>query len=243
MTLELSGLTRRFAGRAVVDGLSLRLGRGELLALLGPSGCGKTTTLRMVAGHERPDAGAVRLEGEDVTALPPEGRDIGMVFQSYALFPHLSVFGNVAFGLRCRKVSREEERSRVADALALVGLAGRGRDRVTRLSGGEQQRVALARALVLRPRLLLLDEPLSNLDAELRYATRSELADLQSRLSITAVYVTHDQEEALELAHRIAVLKDGTCHQVGTPQQILDDPATSFVETFLERQRRDRAPT
>ena len=210
---------------------------GEFFAILGPSGCGKTTTLRVIAGLEAPDTGTVSFDGRDVTDVPPEKRNAAMVFQSYALFPHMNVFENVAFGLRARHMPKPEIAERVAESLDLVQLHGLDKRPVTELSGGQQQRVALARALAVHPDILLLDEPLSNLDAELRYATREQLADLQRRLGITAIYVTHDQEEALELAQRIAVLKDGACHQIGTPDEILNAPATPFVKSFLARQR------
>jgi iron(III) transport system ATP-binding protein len=231
--VRLVGLTRRFGDRAVVDGVDLEAPAGKLLAILGPSGCGKTTTLRMVAGHERPDEGRILVGDEDVTELPPERRDIGMVFQSYALFPHLSVFGNVAYGLRCRKVARHEERTRVAEALDLVGLAGTGPRPVTSLSGGERQRIALARALVLRPRLLLLDEPLSNLDAALRVATRREIRRIQRDAGVTTLYVTHDQEEAMAISDRIAVMDEGRIRREGPPEEVYGDPGDPFVAAFL----------
>ena len=205
--------------------------------MLGPSGCGKTTTLRLIAGLETPDAGKLYFGERDVTALPPEKRNAAMVFQSYALFPHLTVFENVAFGLRARKMPKPEIAARVAESLALVQLDSVDKRPVTDLSGGQQQRVAFARALAVRPDILMLDEPLSNLDAELRHATRAQLAELQKRLDITTIYVTHDQEEAIELAHRIAVIKDGVCHQIGAPREILHEPKTPFVASFLERQR------
>lgn len=211
---------------------------GEFFALLGPSGCGKTTTLRILAGLESPDSGRLFFDDRDVTALPPEKRNAAMVFQSYALFPHMNVFENVAFGLRARKMPKPAILDRVQEALQRVKLEGLDRRPVTELSGGQQQRVALARALAVHPDILLLDEPLSNLDAELRFSTREQIAELQERLNITAVYVTHDQEEALEMADRIAVIQDGVCHQIGTPHEILHDPATPFVASFLERHRR-----
>ena len=228
--------------RIVPEGGGIRefscdIAEGEFFALLGPSGCGKTTTLRIAAGLETPDSGTVAFDGRDVTHLAPEKRNAAMVFQSYALFPHMSVFENVAFGLRARKMPRAELAARVEESLALGQLAGMGKRDVTELSGGQQQRVALARALAVHPRILLLDEPLSNLDAELRFSTRQQLAELQKRLGITAIYVTHDQEEALALAQRIAVLKDGACHQIGSPDEILHQPATPFVRAFLDRQR------
>lgn len=191
----------------------------------------------MLAGLETPDSGTIHFGDVDVTRFPPEKRNAAMVFQSYALFPHMNVFDNVAFGLRARKMPKAKIGPRVAEALELVQLSDLAKRRVTELSGGQQQRVALARSLAVHPDLLLMDEPLSNLDAELRYSTRQQLAELQAKIGFTAIYVTHDQEEALELAHRIAVLKDGTCHQIGTPDEILNQPATDFVEAFLDRQR------
>ncbi len=230
-------ITKVYPEGGGVRDFSVEIQQGEFFALLGPSGCGKTTTLRVIAGLETPDAGKLFFGERDVTALPPEKRNAAMVFQSYALFPHMTVFENVAFGLRARKLPKGEIAIRVAESLALVQLESLDKRPVTDLSGGQQQRVALARAIAVRPDILLLDEPLSNLDAELRYATRAQLAELQKRLGITAIYVTHDQEEAIELAHRIAVLKDGACHQIGTPDEILHNPATPFVSSFLERQR------
>ena len=237
-TVRCERLTKVYPEGGGIRDFTCEIGDGEFFALLGPSGCGKTTTLRLLAGLEVPDAGAVYFNGRDVTAVPPEKRNAAMVFQSYALFPHMNVFDNVAFGLRARKMDKPSVAARVAEALELVQLEGMGKRRVTDLSGGQQQRVALARALAVHPDILLLDEPLSNLDAELRYATRAQLAELQRRLGITAIYVTHDQEEALELAHRIAVIEDGRCHQIGHPSDILNAPATPFVERFLARQRR-----
>jgi iron(III) transport system ATP-binding protein len=237
-SVRLDGITRVYDEGGGIREFSCSIAEGEFYALLGPSGCGKTTTLRVIAGLEAPEAGRVFFDEQDVTQLPPEKRNAAMVFQSYALFPHMNVFENVAFGLRARKMPKPEIAARVAEALELVQLDGLDKRPVTDLSGGQQQRVALARALAVHPRIVLLDEPLSNLDAELRYATRAQLAELQKRLQITVIYVTHDQEEALELADRIAVLKDGTCHQIGTPQEVLHEPATEFVDTFLERQRR-----
>ncbi|MBI2433945.1 MAG: ABC transporter ATP-binding protein [Candidatus Hydrogenedentes bacterium] len=236
-SVQLESITRRFEQGGGISDFSCTIQQGEFFALLGPSGCGKTTTLRIVAGLEQPDSGRVFFDDRDVTPLPPEKRRAAMVFQSYALFPHLNVFDNVAFGPRAQRLPKAELPERVAEALGYVQLSGMERRRVTELSGGQQQRVALARALAVRPPILLLDEPLSNLDAELRYATREQLAELQRRLKITAIYVTHDQEEALELADRIAVLKDGLCHQIGTPAEILQAPATEFVRQFLDRAR------
>ena len=236
-SVRLEKVTRRYADGGGVTDFSCHIEEGEFFALLGPSGCGKTTTLRVIAGLETPDTGRVYFDGRDVTTTPPEKREAAMVFQSYALFPHMNVFENVAFGLRARKMPRKEIKARVEEALGYVQMETLYKRPVTELSGGQQQRVALARALAIHPRILLLDEPLSNLDAELRYATRHQLADLQRRLKCTTIYVTHDQEEAVALADRIAVLQEGTCHQTGTPQEILYEPATPFVARFLERQR------
>jgi len=236
-SVRLEGITRLYAEGGGVRDFSCDIAQGEFFALLGPSGCGKTTTLRTIAGLEQPDAGRVYFDDRDVTELPPEKRRAAMVFQSYALFPHMNVFENVAFGLRARKMPKRSIADRVEEALGYVQLAGLHRRPVTELSGGQQQRVALARSLAVHPAILLLDEPLSNLDAELRHATREQLAALQARLGITAIYVTHDQEEAIALADRIAVLKDGACHQIGTPREVLDQPATPFVESFLARAR------
>lgn len=237
-TVRLEGVTKLYPEGGGIRDFSCEIQDGEFFAFLGPSGCGKTTTLRVLAGLETPDSGSVYFDGREVTHLPPEKRNAAMVFQSYALFPHMTVFENVAFGLRARKMGKDVIGPRVEESLKLVQLSGLDSRRVTELSGGQQQRVALARALAVHPDILLLDEPLSNLDAELRYATREQLAELQQRLGITVIYVTHDQEEALELAHRLAVLKDGKCHQIGTPEEVLHEPATPFVASFLERQRR-----
>ncbi|HKK07761.1 MAG TPA: ABC transporter ATP-binding protein [Gemmatimonadota bacterium] len=240
MELELEGLRRAFGETAALDGLDLSLERGELLTLLGPSGCGKTTALRIVAGFETPDAGRVRFRGEDVTGRSPRRRGFGMVFQNYALFPHLDVFENVAFGLRCRGVPDAEIRERVDRVLELVDLPGYGSRRVQDLSGGQQQRVALARALAIEPPLLLLDEPLSNLDAALRERTRVELRRLVKELGITALFVTHDQEEAFDLSDRVAVMRAGRIRQVGTPEALYDRPADPFVAGFVGRANRLR---
>ncbi|HRI87378.1 MAG TPA: ABC transporter ATP-binding protein [Candidatus Hydrogenedentes bacterium] len=237
-SVRCDALTKRFPEGGGIGNFSVNIKHGEFFALLGPSGCGKSTTLRIIAGLESPDSGELFFDDKNVTHLPPEKRNAAMVFQSYALFPHLNVFENVAFGLRARAMAKPQIAERVADALKLVQLERVEKRPVTELSGGQQQRVALARALAVQPDILLLDEPLSNLDAELRYATREQLAELQKRLGITMIYVTHDQEEAIELAHRIAVLKDGECHQIGTPSEILHEPKTAFVSTFLDRQRR-----
>ncbi len=224
-----------------VRDFSCEIEQGEFFALLGPSGCGKTTTLRCIAGLETPQSGRIFFGDREVTQVAPEARNAALVFQSYALFPHMNVFENVAFGPKARHLPKTEIATRVREALAAVQLSEMESRRVTELSGGQQQRVALARALAVRPEILLLDEPLSNLDAELRHATRLQLAALQKQLGFTAIYVTHDQEEAIALASRIAIMKDGTCHQIGTPDEVLNHPATPFVEQFLERQRLTRA--
>ncbi|WP_060710391.1 ABC transporter ATP-binding protein [Pseudonocardia sp. HH130629-09] len=229
----LSGVSRDFGAGPVVDDLDLSVRRGEFLALLGPSGCGKTTLLRMIAGYLEPTAGRVTINGTDATRMPVRRRNIGMVFQSYALFPHLSVAENVAFGLRMRKVGRVERDRRVHEALDLVGLAHLGGRRPAELSGGQQQRVALARAVVVRPDVLLLDEPLSNLDARLRVQLRDELARVQRETGLTTVLVTHDQEEALAVADRIVLLDRGRVAQEGTPREVFERPRTRFVAEFL----------
>jgi putative spermidine/putrescine transport system ATP-binding protein len=234
-TLTLEGLTRRFGEHAAVDDLSLDIGRGELLALIGASGSGKTTTLRMVAGYETPDAGRILLDGRDITALPPQRRAFGMVFQHYALFPHMSVGENVAFGLEARGVARRERRERAHRVLDGVGLAAAAERPVQSLSGGEQQRVALARALVIEPQVLLLDEPLSNLDPTLRVAMRSELRETLRRLGVTALFVTHDQEDAFAVADRVALIRRGRLLQHGTPEELYDQPASREVAEFIGR--------
>ncbi len=216
-----------------VNEADFELAPGELVTLLGPSGCGKTTTLRMIGGFELPTRGRIMIGGEDVTFLPPNGRATATVFQSYGLFPHLSVFDNVAYGLRIRKVAREDLRRRVEEALALVGLADLAQRAPSRLSGGQQQRVALARSLVVEPEVLLLDEPLSNLDALLREQMRVEIRRIQKALGITAVYVTHDRVEAMSLSDRVIVMKDGVVRQIGTPNAIYEDPNSKFVAGFV----------
>ena len=232
-SVELLGVTKRFDQLAAVDDLSLELGRGEFFTLLGPSGCGKTTTLRMIAGFERPTAGEIRIEGADVAQLPPHKRPTNTVFQSYALFPHLSVEANVAFGLKRKKVDKDEIAERVRGELERVGLASHAKRKPSQLSGGMQQRVALARALVNLPKVLLLDEPLGALDLKLRKGLQIELKRIQREVGITFVYVTHDQEEALTMSDRIAVMNRGRVEQVAAPEEVYDRPATTFVAGFI----------
>jgi spermidine/putrescine transport system ATP-binding protein len=231
--VQLVDLVKRFDDVVAVDGISVDIPAGEFFSLLGPSGCGKTTTLRLIAGFERPDAGKIVLDGRDMAQTPPHKRPVNTVFQNYALFPHLSVRENVGFGLRFTKTAREDARRRVAEALALVELAGFEARKPIQLSGGQQQRVALARALVLNPRVLLLDEPLGSLDAKLRKALQIELKAIQEEVGISFVYVTHDQEEALTMSDRIAVMSAGHIEQVGRPREIYEEPATAFVADFL----------
>jgi spermidine/putrescine transport system ATP-binding protein len=231
--VELRRLTKRFDDTLAVDAINATVNAGEFFSLLGPSGCGKTTTLRMVAGFERPTAGEILLDGADVAQVPPHKRNVHTVFQNYALFPHLDVFDNVAFGLRRRRVGKEEVRRRVGEAIELVELAGLEARRPQQLSGGQQQRVALARALVLRPAVLLLDEPLGALDAKIRKQLRMELKALQEEVGITFVFVTHDQEEALSMSDRVAVMNTGRIEQVGTPADVYESPSTVFVADFL----------
>jgi spermidine/putrescine transport system ATP-binding protein len=231
--VRLVGLVKRFEDVTAVDGIDLEVPGGEFFALLGPSGCGKTTTLRLVAGFEQPTEGAILLDGVDMARTPPHKRKVNTVFQSYALFPFLSVADNVAFGLRFQDVPRAEARRRVGEALALVQLQGLEKRRPAQLSGGQQQRVALARALVLNPSVLLLDEPLGALDAKLRKALQVELKALQETVGITFVYVTHDQEEALTMSDRLAVMSGGRIEQVGSPSELYEEPATTYVAGFL----------
>lgn len=231
--LEVSGLVRRYSPQVTVGPISFEVRAGEFFSLLGPSGCGKTTTLRCIAGFESLDAGAIRLHGQRLDDKPPHRRDVGLVFQNYALFPHLTVFDNVAFGLRLRRVPKPEIAERVAAILRLVDLPQLAERMPGQLSGGQQQRVAIARSLVLEPRILMFDEPLSNLDLKLRIQMRDELKRLQRRLGKTAIYVTHDQTEALALSDRIAVLSHGHIEQIGTPSEIYEEPATAFVAEFI----------
>ncbi|MER6072432.1 ABC transporter ATP-binding protein [Streptomyces sp. NPDC001817] len=232
-TVEFRSLRREFGATVALDGLDLTVRPGEFLALLGPSGCGKTTALRMLAGFEHPDSGAVMVDGEDVTHVPAHRRDAGMVFQSYSLFPHLNALDNVAFGLRMRGVRTAERRARAAELLELVGLADKSERYPHQLSGGQQQRIALARALALRPRVLLLDEPLSALDAKVRLTLREEIRRLQQELGITTLFVTHDQEEALSIADRVAVMRAGRLEQCAEPAELYGRPATAFVAEFV----------
>jgi spermidine/putrescine transport system ATP-binding protein len=232
-SVELRSVSKRFDALLAVDDLSLELAGGEFFTLLGPSGCGKTTTLRMVAGFERPSEGAIRIEGADVAALPPHKRPTNTVFQSYALFPHLNVEDNVAFGLKRKRVPRAEIGRRIAAELERVGLAAEAKRRPAQLSGGQQQRVALARALVNLPKVLLLDEPLGALDLKLRKGLQIELKRIQREVGITFVYVTHDQEEALTMSDRIAVMNCGRVEQVGIPEDVYERPATTFVAGFI----------
>jgi iron(III) transport system ATP-binding protein len=233
--LRLEGVTKRFAATTAVDQLDLEVVAGEFVSLLGPSGCGKTTTLRLIAGFESPTQGRILVRNQDVTSQPPHRRGIGMVFQNYALFPHLNVFENVAFGLREQHVAKAEMGARVQRALERVDLPGYGERKVQQLSGGQQQRVALARALAPEPPLVLLDEPLSNLDAALRERTRRELRTLLKAVGITAIFVTHDQEEAFALSDRIALLDHGRLQQYGTPEELYNLPNNGFVASFVGR--------
>jgi spermidine/putrescine transport system ATP-binding protein len=231
--VQLVDLVKRFGDVVAVDGINLRMPPGEFFSLLGPSGCGKTTSLRMIAGFERPSEGQILLDGVDMAQTPPHKRNVNTVFQNYALFPHLTVEENVGFGLRYKSVSKDEARRRVGEALDLVRLTGFGKRRPSQLSGGQQQRIALARALILNPEVLLLDEPLGALDAKLRKALQIELKALQEEVGITFIYVTHDQEEALTMSDRIAVMSSGRVEQVGPPSEVYEEPATAYVADFL----------
>jgi spermidine/putrescine ABC transporter ATP-binding subunit len=231
--LEVRNLAKRFTAQSVIGPLSFSVGPGEFVSLLGPSGCGKTTTLRCIAGFETPSDGRILLNGRSIEAQPPNRRNIGLVFQNYALFPHLTVFENVAFGLRLRRVGDGELKQRVGNALELVGLPDLAQRYPRQLSGGQQQRIAIARSIVLEPRILLFDEPLSNLDLKLRLSMRRELRELQRRLGKTTVYVTHDQGEALALSDRIVVMSNGRIEQIGAPREIYERPANAFVADFI----------
>jgi len=233
MNIELSDVVKRFGSLEAVSHVTLAIQAGELFTLLGPSGCGKTTILRLIGGFHKPDHGLITFGGRDVTGIPPYERNIGMVFQNYALWPHMTIFDNVAYGLRLKKIAREKIAARVTETLRLVNLVGLEKRYPGELSGGQQQRVALARALVLNPDVLLLDEPLSNLDAKIRLQVRAEIRKLQKELAITTVYVTHDQEEALTLSDRIAVIEQGRLMQLGTPWNLYERPANPFVADFI----------
>src|SRR5579859_2788859 len=232
-SVVLRDLNRAFGATRALDGLSIEMAPGELVALLGPSGCGKTTALRIVAGFEFADYGEVRLDGKDISAVPASRRDMGMVFQSYSLFPNMSALDNVAFGLRMRKVAAGGRRKRAGDLLNMVGLAAQARQYPHQLSGGQQQRVALARALAIEPRVLLLDEPLSAMDAKVRLQLREQIRTLQQRLGTTTLFVTHDQEEALSMADRVGVMNKGRLEQIAAPDELYDHPATAFVAEFV----------
>ena len=231
--LELSGIQKSFGDVAAVLDFNLAAERGEFVSFLGPSGCGKTTTLRMIAGFEKPTAGTITIDGTDITYRSPNQRNVGMVFQSYALFPNMTVAGNIGFGLKVRKRTKADIDRRVGELLELIHLEGRGNRYPYQLSGGQQQRVALARALAIEPQVLLLDEPLSALDAKIRIILRKEIRAIQRQLGITTVYVTHDQEEALSLSDRVVVMSDGRIEQIGTPFEIYNYPATAFVASFV----------
>ncbi len=235
LTLELRSVGKVLGGRQVVDGLDLKVASGELLCILGPSGCGKTTTLRMIAGFLQPDSGRVLIDGQDMTDVGAQNRPTAMVFQNYALWPHMTVLRNVTFGLRARGMSKAAANDRARQALTVVGLERYATRLPGGLSGGEQQRVALARAMVLDPTLLLMDEPLSNLDAQLRLRVREELLELQQRTGVTMIFVTHDQDEALSIAHRVAVMNEGRLDQVDPPATVYRSPATAFVAGFVGR--------
>ena len=234
VSLELKEIKKSFTeGEAVLDNISLEISKGEFITLLGSSGCGKTTTLRIIAGLEQPDAGSVWLDGREVTGLEPNQRDVTTVFQNYALFPHMNVAENIGYGLKLKKVPKSEIRKKVSQMLELVQLEGYEKRKPSELSGGQKQRVAIARALVNNPKVLLLDEPLGALDLQLRRAMQIELKHLQKKLGITFIYITHDQEEAINMSDRIAVMKDGRIEQIGTPDEIYNHPKTSYVATFV----------
>jgi len=232
-SIILQDLSKHFGLVRAVDGVSLEVETGTLVCLLGPSGCGKTTTLRMIGGFEEPTTGQVLIGGDDVTDLPPYSRPTAMVFQNYALFPHMSVYDNIAYGLRARRMPKSEIKQKVSAAITLMELEGQEKKAPPQLSGGQQQRVALARALVIRPKVLLFDEPLSNLDARLRVRMRGEIRAVQRRLGITSVYVTHDQEEAFSIADRVALMNKGKLIQLGTPRELYSEPVDRFVAEFV----------
>ena len=231
--IVIESVSKRFGDTLAVDDVSLSVGRGEFVSLLGPSGCGKTTLLRLIAGFENPDSGRILFKGVDATRLSPQKRPSAMVFQNYALFPHMSIRENVAYGLKVRKWKKQQIRERVDVALEQVDLTGLGEKKVTQLSGGQQQRVALARAVAVQPEVILFDEPLSNLDVALRERTRNELRLLQQKIGMTSIYVTHDQEEALSLSDRIAVMRDGRVLEIGSPEELYRKPESAFVASFL----------
>ncbi len=237
--LVLKNLTKRFGSGpnavTAVDGVGLQVREGELVTLLGPSGCGKTTTLRMIAGFEMPTSGEILIDGDRINDVPPNRRPTTMVFQNYALFPHMTVSENISYGLRIRGVDRKVIRERTEEVIRLVGLSNLGDRPPAQLSGGQQQRVSLARSLIMEPKVLLLDEPLSNLDAKLRVNTRLEIRQLQQRIGITSVYVTHDQEEAMTLSDRVVIMMDGQIQQVGTPREVYAHPVSTFVASFIGR--------
>ena len=234
VSLELKEIKKSFTeGEAVLDNISLEISKGEFITLLGSSGCGKTTTLRIIAGLEQPDAGSVWLDGREVTGLEPNQRDVNTVFQNYALFPHMNVAENIGYGLKLKKVPKSEIKKKVSQMLELVQLEGYEKRKPSELSGGQKQRVAIARALVNNPKILLLDEPLGALDLQLRRAMQIELKHLQKKLGITFIYITHDQEEAINMSDRIAVMRDGRIEQIGTPDEIYNHPKTSYVATFV----------
>jgi len=232
-TVVLQGLSRAFGATRALDGLNLEIAPGELVALLGPSGCGKTTALRILAGFETADAGSVTVDGKDISGVPAARRDMGMVFQSYSLFPNMSALDNVGFGLRMRKLAAAERKRKAGELLDMVGLAAQAGQYQHQLSGGQQQRVALARALAIEPRVLLLDEPLSALDAKVRLQLREQIRSIQQRLGTTTLFVTHDQEEALSMADRVGVMSQGRLEQIAVPSELYDSPATAFVAEFV----------